>query len=201
MQVDPAFETGQGTNTFTSGFDGPWTLTPNEWNQEYFKNLLEYRWQAGDSPGGAPGGQFFPFNFTTGEPGPPIVMLVSDIAFIEDPDFRAIVEEFADPANLDTLNAEFARTWYQLATQDMGPVSRCTGPNVPEAQAFQDPLPTVSVTSGDQSAVIAAVEALVSDAQSRFLISNLAFQCTQTFRSTDWFGGCNGARIRFPPQV
>lgn len=199
--MDPEFNTGQGTNTFTSGFDGPWTLTPTEWNQEYFKNLLDYRWEAGESPGGAPGGQFFPFNFTTGEPGPPIVMLVSDIAFIDDPDYRRIVEEYADPANLETLNADFARTWYQLATQDMGPVSRCIGPEVPVAQDFQDPLPTESVTSGDQAAVISALTELVSNESNRAALAFLAFQCTMTFRSTDWFGGCNGGRIRYPPQV
>lgn len=31
---------GVGANTFTSGFEGPWTTKPAAWDNGYFKNLL-----------------------------------------------------------------------------------------------------------------------------------------------------------------
>ena len=73
--------------------------------------------------------QWFPFDFETGEPGPEIAMLTTDIAFIDDPDYRAIVEEFAN--DTATFDQEFAAAWYKLTTADMGPASRCTGAPLP----------------------------------------------------------------------
>ena len=73
---------------------------------------------------------------------------------------------------------------------------------MPEAEPFQDPLPEPSVTTGaDLSGVESAVRGLLTDATHRELIGNLGFQCASTFRTTSWFGGCNGGRIRFEPQV
>ena len=76
------------------------------------------------------------------------------------------------------------------------------GPAVPPAEPFQDPLPEPSVPEGaDLSGVKSAVQDIVSDGKFRALIGNLGFQCANTFRTTSWFGGCNGGRIRFEPQV
>lgn len=87
--------------------------------------VLDHRDSAGESPGGGGRMQWFPFDFETGEPGPEIVMLTTDIAFIDDPDYRELVEEFA--RNPKAFDEEFAAAWYKLTTADMGPASRCTG--------------------------------------------------------------------------
>lgn len=44
---------GTGLNTFTSGFEGPWTETPTDWDNEYFTNLLAFDWKLEKGPSGA----------------------------------------------------------------------------------------------------------------------------------------------------
>ena len=45
-------DAGKGDDTFTSGFEGPWTRTPTTWNNEYFQNLLDFTWDKHVGPGG-----------------------------------------------------------------------------------------------------------------------------------------------------
>jgi catalase-peroxidase len=33
--------TGSGADAFTSGFEGPWTSQPTQWDNDYFKYLVE----------------------------------------------------------------------------------------------------------------------------------------------------------------
>ena len=51
LQTQPLEEgvtgVGTGLNTFTAGFEGPWTTSPTDWDNEYFTNLLEYKWKLG----------------------------------------------------------------------------------------------------------------------------------------------------------
>lgn len=69
-----------------SGFDGPWTSQPLVFDNEYFRNLLEKKWV----PKKYEGNPMFE-DAETGKLG----MLPTDIALIEDPDFKKWVEVYA----------------------------------------------------------------------------------------------------------
>eukprot|EP00892_Ulva_mutabilis_P011433 jgi/Ulvmu1/8662/UM046_0067.1 len=204
---------GKGRNTWTNKFEGVWTTTPTEWDNQYFQNLLKYDWKSEQSPSDKP--QFAPFDKETGDAGPNIRMLVSDVAFLYDEEYKKLTEEYA--ADVKALERDFAAAWYKLTTKDMGPVERCTGPDVPPPQPFQDPLPAGggrsvldSVKDTVKAAVTSApgwedIKAAVREAaageRERGLLAELAYGCAATFRATDFKGGCNGGRIRFPPQL
>eukprot|EP00879_Flechtneria_rotunda_P008928 GHRR01009349.1.p1 GENE.GHRR01009349.1~~GHRR01009349.1.p1 ORF type:complete len:337 (+),score=69.54 GHRR01009349.1:1022-2032(+) len=98
-------------------------------------------------------------------------------------------------------------------TRDVGPVTRCIGSDVSPVQEFQMPLPPppaqqpcfAKVRADIVKALNTPSRAIAGDSvdgQPYYgaLFSTLAWQCASTFRQTDYFGGCNGARIRFPPQ-
>ena len=72
-------------NKNRSGFDGPWTKTPLTFNNEYFKNLLEIEWTMREWEG--------PPQYT--DPSGELMMLKTDIALINDPEMKKIVEEYA----------------------------------------------------------------------------------------------------------
>ena len=193
---------GIGPNTFTSGFEGAWTTQPTTWSNEYFTNLFEYQWNTIIGPGGQL--QWAPSPMEGDKEQPPdIIMLTTDIAFTVDPKYRRLALLYA--ANQTKLDEDFASAWYQLTTGDMGPVTRCIGNDVPPAQPFQSPLPSGG-RSGRRTNFVpvrAAIQRLLNEdrtGRKRTALINLAFRCASTFRATDFRGGCNGARIRFPPE-
>ncbi|WIA19642.1 hypothetical protein OEZ85_005577 [Tetradesmus obliquus] len=173
---------GKGPNAFTSGFEGAWTANPIKWDNEYFKNLLEYDWlliRGPDShfqwsplakpgvteqPNKGPGGHFqwspLAKPGVTEEPDK-VMMLTADLALLEDPEYLKIVKLFAkDQAELDEA---FKNAWYKLTTRDMGPYSRCLGKALPPPQPFQNPLPPPPAELPDFEAVKSDVIALLKN--------------------------------------
>merc|ERR1711871_144536 len=192
--------TGKGADTFASGIEGPWTTDPTKFDNSYFKELLQNDWVPHKGPGGA-----WQWRANGSQPVAPsahgsgkqaIMMMTSDVSLIHDPAYLEIVRKFAEDGGA-FANA-FSHAWYKLTTRDMGPVTRCVGTDVPPAQPFQYPLPAPSRHHPDFDQVAADVRASLGDNGPLFV--RLAWASASTFRFTDFLGGANGARIRFPPQ-
>ena len=193
---------GIGRDTVTSGIEGAWTTHPTQWDNGFFKMLLEHEWKLTKSPAGA--WQYEPVEIA--EEDKPVdvedssirynpMMTDADMALKVDPDYRKISERFyQDPAY---FNEVFARAWFKLTHRDLGPKARYVGPDVPaEDLIWQDPIPAGN-TQYDIEAVkakIAATGLSVSD-----LVAT-AWDSARTFRRSDLRGGANGARIRLAPQ-
>ena len=191
-----------GRNTVTSGIEGAWTTHPTKWDNGYFELLFKYEWELKKSPAGA--NQWEPINIA--EEDKPVdvedpsirynpMMTDADMAMIKDPIYRAISEKFyKDPAYFSDV---FARAWFKLTHRDLGPKVRYIGPDVPkEDLIWQDPVP-----QGSKSYDIAKLKAAISN--SGLSVSDLvstAWDSARTFRSSDYRGGANGARIRLAPQ-
>ncbi|KAI9337034.1 putative catalase-peroxidase [Zopfochytrium polystomum] len=190
---------GKGPNTFTSGFEGPWTVNPNKWTNRFFINLVNFTWTVFTGPGGHQ--QWQPSALQPGGPSPPpaIRMLTSDIALIRDASYRAVVQEFA--ANISALEDEFKRAWYKLVSHDMGPATRCLGPFVPPPQPFQLTVPVLTSGLANFDDVAKAIQPVVNgNPENIALLARFAYQCASTYRHTDHSGGCNGARILQSPE-
>ncbi|MAR66797.1 MAG: catalase/peroxidase HPI [Crocinitomicaceae bacterium] len=196
---------GNAENTVSSGLEGAWTTTPNKWNNSYFYLLLTYDWEIRKSPAGAK--QWEPINikeedkpFDAHVPGvrrnP--MMTDADMALKIDPEYRKISERFyKDPEYFAQV---FAKAWFKLTHRDLGPKSRYLGADVPkEDLIWQDPIPTVNYTLSESDIEDLKVKLLNCGLTPAELI-NTAWDSARTFRSSDFRGGANGARIRLAPQ-
>lgn len=102
--------TGKGNDTFTSGFEGPWTTNPTQWDNEFFKALVDSDWEKHVGPGGH-------WQWRTSDRSSPyssVMRLTSDIALMHDPSFAQIAREFAEDQS--KLDVAFAQAWNQLIT-------------------------------------------------------------------------------------
>lgn len=197
--------TGNAGNTMVSGLEGAWTTHPTQWDNEFFYLLFTYDWQLTKSPAGA--NQWEPVNIK--EEDKPVdahnpnirrnpMMTDADMALKVDPEYRKIAERFyQDPAYFAEV---FARAWFKLTHRDLGPKSRYLGADVPtEDLIWQDPIPSVDYILSEAEIDELKVKLLNSGLSAAELI-NTAWDSARTFRSSDFRGGANGARIRLAPQ-
>ena len=195
---------GIGRNTMTSGIEGAWTTHPTQWDNGYFKMLLEHDWELKKSPAGA--WQWEPVSIK--EDDKPVdvedpsirynpIMTDADMAMKMDPAYRKISEKFyKDPAYFSEV---FARAWFKLTHRDLGPKSRYLGPDVPkEDLIWQDPVPKGNADLTDADINTLKSQLLQSGLSQSELIAT-AWDSARTFRGSDYRGGANGARIRLAP--
>jgi len=202
--------TGKGEDAFTSGFELPWTTRPTHWDNEYFHNLINFDWQVHKGPGNHY--QWKP-NMINGSDPPSapsadgthrqtIGLLTSDVSLVKGNDeaYMNLVRKFAD--DMEAFDQAFENAWYKLMSRDMGPVSRCSNDDHPPAQLWQYPLPDPPAQLPDYDIVKQNIDEILMNGNGEAIgmFTRLAWQCSSTFRTTDYLGGCNGARIRFSPQ-
>jgi len=200
-----AYGKGNAEDTITSGLEGAWTYTPVRWSHDYFENLFDYEWELTKSPAGA--SQWKPKEGQTSRTTPdahrkgvghPVMMLTTDLALREDPEYRKISERFLE--NPEEFQLAFAKAWYKLTHRDMGPHARLLGPEVPEPQLWQDPVPPVDHALIEASDVATLKRAILDSGLSIPQLVTTAWASAATYRGTDRRGGANGARLRLAPQ-
>ncbi len=199
------YGTGNAGDTITSGLEGAWTPTPTQWDNSYFDTLFGYEWDLTKSPAGA--WQWTPTDPAAKDTVPDAhdpnkksapMMFTTDLALRLDPVYGPISKHFHE--NPDEFADAFAKAWYKLTHRDMGPVSRCLGPWVPEAQLWQDPVPVVDHPLIDTQDIADLKVRILASGLSIAQLVSTAWASASTFRGTDKRGGANGARIRLVPQ-
>ena len=197
---------GNAEDTFTSGLEGAWTITPAQWSHNFLDNLYKFEWKKSKTPAGATvwiptdpnAANMVPDAHVEGKRHAPI-MLTTDLALKEDPAYRKISERFHK--NPKELEDAFARAWFKLTHRDMGPKSRYLGPEVPkEDLIWQDPLPAVDYQLLDEGDVLKLKSKIISSGLTVPELVRTAWASASTFRGSDMRGGANGARIRLAPQ-
>ncbi|MCH9655063.1 MAG: catalase/peroxidase HPI [Planctomycetes bacterium] len=199
------FGKGNADDTITSGLEGAWTSTPTQWSNGYFNNLFRYEWKLVKSPADA--WQWTPREESAKGTIPDAhdpskthapMMFTTDLALKVDPAYGKISKRFHE--NPDQFAKAFAKAWYKLTHRDMGPVSRCLGPLVPEPQIWQDPVPEVDHKLIDEHDIAALKSEILASELTITQLVSTAWASASTFRGSDNRGGANGARIRLSPQ-
>ena len=197
------YGSGKGPDTFTSGFEGAWTVTPVKFGINFLHNLFKYEWELIKSPAGkhqwvakdAP--EIIPDAHDPAKKHKPF-MLTTDLALREDPIYEKIARRFLeDPKEFERA---FARAWFKLTHRDLGPREFYLGPEVPEEVfSWQDPLPERDFELIDEKDTQALKTQILSSGLDISELVFVAWASASTFRASDFRGGANGARIRLHP--
>ncbi len=197
------YKTGKGADTFTSGFELVWSLTPTRFGIYFLKFLFEYEWELTKSPAGkyqwvakdAP--EMLPDAHDPYKKHKPM-MLTSDLALRFDPEFEKISRRFLE--NPEEFEKAFALAWYKLTHRDLGPKSCYFGPEVPkETYIWQDPLPERDYDLIDENDIKTLKEKILSSGLKIPELVYTAWSSASTYRDSDRRGGANGGRIRLSP--
>eukprot|EP00965_Chrysotila_dentata_P256851 6212691-Pleurochrysis_carterae.AAC.1 len=99
-----------------SGFEGAWTEEPLKFDNTYFKEMLSKKYESETTSAGNPQNR----NAETGT-----IMLISDLALLEDDAFKTHVEKYA--SDQDAYFADFTSAWVRESTpKDYGSGSQKT---------------------------------------------------------------------------
>ncbi len=200
-----SFGTGVGADAITSGLEGIWTATPTQWGNGFFDNLFGFEWELSKSPAGAwqwvpqggAGADTVPDAYDPAKRHAP-TMLTTDLALRLDPIYGPISKRFHK--HPEQFAEAFAKAWYKLVHRDMGPHSRLLGPEVPEPQLWQDPVPAVDHPLIGETDIAGLKAKILASGLTISQLVTTAWAAASSFRGTDKRGGANGARIRLAPQ-
>ncbi len=198
------YKSGKGPDTFTSGFELTWSLTPTRFGIYYLKFLFEYEWELTKSPAGkyqwvakdAPA--MIPDAHNPYKKHKPM-MLTADLALKFDPIYSKIAKRFLEKP--EEFEKAFAKAWFKLTHRDLGPRQYYFGPEVPDEEfIWQDPLPECDYEVIDEEDIKILKEKILNSGLTISQMVYTAWSSASTYRDSDRRGGANGARIRLAPQ-
>ncbi len=199
------YGSGKAGDVITSGLEVTWTSTPAQWSHGFFKNLFENEWELTKSPAGAHQWvaknpkTLVPDAFDPDKKHKP-TMLTTDLSLRFDPEYEKISRRFYE--NPDEFADAFARAWYKLTHRDMGPRALHLGPEVPQEDfVWQDPIPTASYEAINEQDIAGLKASILAAGLTTSELVYTAWSSASTYRSSDFKGGANGARIQLVPQA
>ncbi len=195
---------GKGADAISSGLEVTWTITPTQWNHQFFQLLFENEWELTKSPAGAhqwvakESAEVIPDAFDKDKRHKP-TMLTTDLSLRFDSVYGKISKYYYE--NPDEFDKAFAKAWFKLTHRDMGPRTLYLGPEIPEEVfIWQDPIPKLDHPVVNATDISKLKSSIMNSGLSVSELVSTAWASASTFRGSDRKGGANGARIRLEPQ-